>query len=395
MMSTSAMPTARHALLSALAAAVMLSPLVLLGGCSSEAAPPLPAHPVLVMTVKGGGGVSAAERSVPGVVTARYATDIGFQAGGRIGKRLVEVGQVVRKGQPLLQLDASDYTLALAAARDQATAARVQAEQATSDEQRFRTLVADGAVSVADSERQKARAEAARAQYQQASRQVELAQNRSRYATLVAPYDGVVTGIRAEAGQIVSEGLPVLSMARPGEVEIAADIPESLVSDVPRQQAQAEIQGALSERVDLVLRELSPAASQPLRTYRARFALRNVPAEARARLRLGMTAQVLLSGGRAAGSATGNTAALTLPASALVKARGQASVWQVLAKEGRLALLPVQVQSYQNDTVTLSGVPAGAQVVIAGVQKLDAKMRVRPVERTGAGLDVGVPGAGS
>lgn len=354
-----------------------------LHGCSTEAAPPAPAHPVLVMTVKSQAQSDA--RSVPGVVSARYATEIGFQAGGRIGKRLVEVGQVVRQGQALLQLDASDYALALSAAEDQAAAAKVDADQADLDQQRFAALVADGAVSVADNERQKARADAARARALQAGRQVQLARNRARYATLVAPYDGVVTAIRAEAGQVVGEGQPIVAMARQGEFEISADIPEALVASLPKQQAQAEVWGTPSERFALTLREIAPSASQPLRTYRARFSLRDVSPEDRAQLRLGMTAQVTLVGaGHSAASS-----AIRLPASALMQAQGQTTVWVVPAKQSRLSRQSVRVLSYQNDTVTVTGLQDGMQVVIAGVQKLDAKMPVRAVERSGSGLDLG------
>jgi len=351
-----------------LAMAVMVAaPLALTSGCSSEAAAPPPARPVLVMTVSPAGAAEATGRSVPGVVVARYASDIGFQVAGRIGQRLVEVGQTVRKGQALMRLDDSDYRQAL-------VAARAEADQAAADARRLQGLVADGAVSVADNERQKARADATRAQYQ-------LAANRIGHATLTAPYDGVVTAIRAEAGQVVAEGMPVLSMARPGEVEIAADIPEELVADVSRQRAQAEVWGAGDERLVLTLRELSPAASQPLRTYRARFALPGLDAQARARLRLGMTAQVLLSG---TGASAG---AISLPASALVKASGGTAVWVLPDKAEHLRLQPVRVLSFQNETVSVAGLPAGSRVVTTGVQKLDAGMRVRAVERTGSGLD--------
>lgn len=370
MMILSAFSPVRSATVRALVMAVSVAaPLVLVSGCSSEAATPPPARPVLVMTVAGGNAGAVGERSVPGVVVARYATDIGFQVSGRVGRRLVEVGQVVRKGQTLLQLDDSDYALAL-------TARKAEADQATADEQRLQTLVAEGAVSVADNERQKARAKAARAQYQ-------LASNQARYATLVAPYDGVVTGLRAEAGQMVSEGMPVVSMARQGEIEIAADIPESLVADISRQQARAEVWGTAAERYELRLRELSPAASQPLRTYRARFALPGLTPAAKARLRLGMTAQVVLAGTTAAASSV----AVTLPASALVKTAGASAVWVLPAKADQLRLQPVRVLAYGNDTVSVEGVTAGTRVVTTGVQKLDAKLRVRAVERSGAGLD--------
>ena len=360
-----------------------------LSGCSTEAAPPAPTHPVLVMTVHS--QAVSDTRSVPGVVSARYATEIGFQAGGRIGKRLVEVGQVVRKGQTLLQLDASDYALALSAAEDQAAAAKVDADQAGLDQQRFAALVADGAVSVADNERQKARADAAKARALQAGRQVQLARNRARYATLVAPYDGVVTAIRAEAGQVVGEGLPIVAMARQGEFEISADIPEALVAGLSKQQAQAEVWGTPSGHFAVTLREVAPSASQPLRTYRARFSLRDVSPEDRAQLRLGMTAQVTFAGpsvSHVAGESSAGSA-IRLPASALMQAQGQTTVWVVPAKQSRLQRQAVRVLSYQNDTVTVTGLQDGMQVVIAGAQKLDAKMPVRAVERSGAGLDLG------
>ena len=339
----------------------------LMSGCSSEAATPAPARPVLVMTVAGAGAASA-ERSIPGVVVARYASDVGFQVAGRIGQRLVEVGQQVRKGQPLMRLDDSDYRQAL-------IAAKAEAGQAEADARRFRGLVADGAVSLADNERQQARAAAAAAQYQ-------LAGNRVRYATLTAPYDGVITAIRAEAGQVVSEGMPVVSLARLGEVEIAADIPEELVADLARQKAQVEVWGSGDERHDLRLRELSPAASQPLRTYRARFAMPGLEAKARDRLHLGMTAEVLLSG--PAGGAPG----VSLPASALVKSAGEPAVWVLPEQAEHLSLQRVQVLAYQNDTVLVGGLAAGTRVVTTGVQKLDAGLRVRAVERSGASPDL-------
>lgn len=341
---------------------------LLLAGCSPEATTSPPARPVLVMTVSGGD--TTGERSVPGVVVARYATDLGFQVGGRIGTRLVEVGQVVRQGQTLLQLDDSDYALAVAARK-------VEAEQATADEQRLKALVVKGVVSAADYDRQHARAEAARAQY-------ELAGNQARYATLVAPYDGVVTEMRAEAGQVVPAGLPVVSMARQGELEIAADIPEALVADVSRRPARVEIWGSSAERYTLRLRELSPAASQPLRTYRARFALAGLTPAAKARLRMGMTAQVLLS----APPAGASPASVMLPATALVRASAAPAVWVLPENAEHLSLQPVRVLAYDNDAVSVEGLAPGTRVVTTGVQKLDAGLRVRAVERTGSGLDL-------
>lgn len=358
------------------------SALLTLSACSSsDAEVDAELRPVLVMTVGASGNAMSTERSVPGVVSARYASDLGFQVAGRIAKRSVELGQTVRKGQVLMQLDGSDYQLASAAAQDQVLVAKTQYDQANADAKRMVTLVKAGAISVAESERQTARAEAAKAQYQQAQRQADLSRNRLRYSSLVAPYDGVVTAVRAEAGQVIGEGVPVVSIAKPGEMEIAADIPEGLMATVSKQEAEADIWGSDAPRITLRLREISPAASQPLRTYRARFSLHKATPEQLAALHLGMTAQVVMK------SVEAPSTAVILPATALVKARDKVSVWLVNDKAPTLQKQAVQVLSFNNETVAVKGVPDGAKVVIAGVQKLDAKMQVRAVERSGAGLN--------
>jgi RND family efflux transporter MFP subunit len=334
------------------------------------------------MTVGGGSAEMGGERRVPGVITARYASDIGFQVAGRIAKRSVELGQLVRQGQVLFQLDSNDYQLASSAAQDQVLVTKAQYDQADADAQRMIALVSAGAISVVESERQTARADVAKAQYQQAKRQADIARNRLRYASLVAPYDGVITAIRAEAGQVVGEGTPVVSMAKPGEMEIAADIPEGLMGSVAQQIAQADIFGATPARVALILRELSPTASQPLRTYRARFSLMDVSPAQLAQLHLGMTAELVLT------TVSTPSTATILPASALLKTRDAVSVWLVHDKPPTLRKQPVTVLRYENELVAVEGVPNGAKVVIVGVQKLDAKMLVRAVERSGAGLDL-------
>ncbi|MEP7056717.1 MAG: efflux RND transporter periplasmic adaptor subunit, partial [Caldimonas sp.] len=267
---------------------------VQLAACSEPPAPPAPVKPVFVTTV--GETSSVQTRAFNGVVRARVETDMGFRTGGKVLDRLVELGDVVKAGQPLARLDPTDYRLAVSAAADQVQAASVDAQQAASDEARFRRLLADGSVGAADHERQKARADAAAARLDQARRQLELTRNREGYATLVAPYAGLVTALRFERGQVVTEGQPVLSLAREGEREIVADLPEEWVGRVRTLAAVATPWNDAKSPLRLVLRELSPLASAQGRTFRVRYA---AAPEARAQvaaLPLGSTMQLNLSG---------------------------------------------------------------------------------------------------
>ncbi|MDR7298236.1 RND family efflux transporter MFP subunit [Pelomonas aquatica] len=349
---------------------------LLLTACSEPPAPATAVKPVFVTTVTPAN--SAQTRSFTSVVRARVETELGFRTGGKVVDRLVEVGDSVKAGQVLARLDPADYQLAVKAAADQVQAASVDAQQAAADEARFRRLMADGSLAAADHERQKARADAAAARLGQANRQLDLARNREAYATLVAPYAGVVTTLRFERGQMVSEGQPVLSLARDGEREIVAELPEDWVGRARSLAAAAAPWNDATAQVRLVLRELSPQASAQGRTYRARYAAAPESRERVAGLPLGSTMQLTLSAPHA-GPATA-----VLPVSALVKGSGPAGVWTVNAKGSGLVFTPVQVVANDDATVQVTGLAPGSKVVSVGAQKLDAGTAVRAIERTPA-----------
>lgn len=356
------------AALTSMAAAALLT-----AGCSQPPAPPAIAKPVFVTTVAP--ATSAQTRTFTSVVRARVETELGFRTAGKVVERLVEIGDSVKAGQVLARLDPADYELAVKAAADQAQAASVDAQQAASDEARFRRLLADGSIGVADHERQKARADAAAARLDQVKRQLELARNRAAYAALVAPYAGVVTALRFERGQVVAEGQSVVSLARDGEREIVAELPEDWVGRARTLAATAAPWNDPGSPIRLVLRELSPQASAPGRTYRARY---SAAAESRApvaALPLGGTMQLTLSGAPAGPATT------VLPVSALVKGSGPAGVWALNAEGSGLVFTPVQVVSLDDATVRVTGLAMGSRVVSVGAQKLDAGTTVRAIER--------------
>jgi len=345
----------------------------LLAACSDPPAPVPVVKPVFVTTVTP--ATSAETRAFTSVVRARVETELGFRTGGKVVERLVEVGDAVKPGQALARLDTADYRLAVTAAADQVQAAAVEAQQAASDEARLRRLLADGSVGAADHERQKARADAASARLDQAHRQLDLARNRESYATLVAPYAGLITALRFERGQVVSEGQPVLSLARDGEREIVADLPEEWVGRARTLAATATPWHDAKSPLRLVLRELSPLASAQGRTFRVRYAAAPESRAQVAALPLGSTVQLNLSAPPAGPAAT------LLPVTALLKASGSAGVWVLDAKGSGLVFKPVQVVAIDDASAQVTGLTAGSRVVSVGAQKLDAGITVRAIER--------------
>ncbi len=359
-----------------------------IAGCSDKPAPHSAVRSVYVGTVTSADG--ADQRNFTASVRARVETELAFRTGGKVVQRLVDVGTQVRAGQALARLDTNDYALAVQAAEDLVRAARVDAEQSASDEARFRRLSAEGSVGMADHERQKARADAAAARLSQAQSQLALARNRDTYTTLVAPYDGVVTALRIEMGQVVAEGQPVLAVARDGEREIVADIPEEWVGRVRTAAASAN---GWDERdntaLPLRLRELSPLASAQGRTFRARFAATEASRKMISQLPLGSTAQLQLA------TKDSGERGVQLPVTALVKGSGQPGVWVLNTSANGLVFKPVQVQTIDDSSLRVTGLSTGEKVVTVGAQKLDAGQAVRAIERPLAQLTQATTRSGS
>lgn len=357
---------------------------LIVSGCSKPPAHVVPVTPVLVMTV--GAGKTATLRTLPGVVTPRYAANVGFQVAGRLQERMVDVGSRVRQGQPLAMLDAADYAQGVLVAQDQVAAARADMEQSVADAKRFKALADRGMISQAVMGTQQAHADSAQARLDQANRQLELARNRMAYTTLLAPFDGIVTALTAEVGQVVSEGMPVVSVARDDSLEVAVEIPEDvrLHDTSPDRTFDGSLTGQSSIALKLQLREVAPATTAPLGTFRATFTIldaRSIPGE----LRIGHSAEVTLA------QTLRNRGGVQLPAAALISNGQDVAVWSIDADRNTLRRQVVTVKATTNDGVLVDGLEAGQRIVIAGTDKLGNAQPVRPIERTGTGAEVTDP----
>ena len=354
------------------ATAVMLAVAAMLSACSPDKPGVDAPRPVRTVEIRYD-AIREANRYA-GNVQSRFEVDHAFRVGGKVARRLVDVGQSVHEGDVLAVLDDTDYRLGEEAARQQWTVAVAQARQAESDRKRLGSLQADGSVSVADDEHAHSGAQTAQATEEAQARQLELARNRLKYTVLRASRGGVVTAVRVEVGQVVAEGQPVVAIADPGTPEIVVDVPEDHLIAFKKAHFKASLASAPDQPFEVALRELSPQAAAQTRTYRARLK----PADARP-LPLGATATLITD------RVVADVQVAAIPATALTQANGHPAVWLVKhagnEPTGSVDLMPVAVHGYRNDLAMVSGVPAGGQVVTAGVQKM------------APGLKVALPGA--
>jgi membrane fusion protein, multidrug efflux system len=321
-------------------------------------------------------------RSFTGFVAARYETPLAFRVSGKIVERIAEVGQAVSAGDALMRLDPADYRAALAAAEANLAAAKAQARQAMADERRQSQLLQQGWTTQAAYDRVLAVASSSADQVKAAAEQTTLARNSLSYTELKATHDGVVTELRAEAGQVVPQGQPVVVVVRPGDRDAVVNIPEGHIDDIRGWAATASFwpNGARSEPA--ILREIAPQADSASRTYRVRFAL----SESASSAGLGSTVTIALA--RLAGVRSAR-----LPASAVLFRDGQPMVWRATAA-GRLEAASVELVRMSADEAVVRGLANGDRIVTLGVHRLDPGATVRIIEDT-TPLQSGADAAGS
>lgn len=334
---------------------------LLLAACSKPTPTEEPIRAVKVVTV--GLAPLDAGAEFAGEVRARVESRLGFRVGGKIVRRLVELGQRVKAGQVLAQLDPQDYALAAQAARAQVASAQSSHDLAAGDFKRYQDLRARNFISAAELERREASLKTAKAQLAQSSAQG----NQASYTTLVADVAGVVTAVDAEPGQVVAAGTPVLRLAQDGPRDVVFAVPEDQVAQIRTGTAVEVRAWNGATRIKAVVREVAASADPVTRTFGVKVAIK-----AQDTLALGSTVTVLLPS-----SDRSVAPVIKLPTSALRQDGKLTVVWVLDKPSMTVRLQPVQIATVDgNEVVLAGGLQPGQEVVVAGVHVLAPGQKV-------------------
>ena len=343
-----------------------------LAGCSRPEPPPEPVRAVKLLTV--GAAPLHAQLEYAGEVRARTETRLGFRVAGKVLKRQAELGQRVRAGQVLAQLDPQDYRLAAQAAQAQVAAAQTQRDLAAADFKRYAALKAQNFISGAELERREASVKSAQAQLDQARAQASAEGNQAGYTQLLAPASGVVTAVEAEPGQVVAAGTPVVRIAEDGPRDAVFAVPEDKVAQMAAGQDVSVRAWSGGEALAGKVREVAASADPVTRTYEVKVALQGegVPA-------LGSTVYVLPQAFNRAG-----TQAITLPTTALRQQGQGTAVWVYDPASSTVRSQDIEVATADgNAAVVSAGLTPGMQVVATGVHLLSPGQKVTVYQQKG------------
>lgn len=316
--------------------------------------------------------VAGSERGFTGTIGARVQSDLGFRVAGKIVERLVNAGQQVKAGQPLMRIDETDLRLALTAKRNAVVAARAVLVQASADERRYAVLVKNGLAATPQRyEQAKASLDTATAQLAAAEAEARFAENEATYSVLVADADGTVVETLGEPGQVVPAGQTVVRIADAGPREAVVALPETIRPAIGS-VAEASVYGGNGRRYTAHLRQLSDSADPQTRTYEARYVLDGEAAAAP----LGATVTIRLA-------SQASQPEIQVPLGAVLDDGGKTGVWVLEAATSTVRFRPVQLVRVTSETAVISGVNSGDPIVSLGAHLLQEGARVRTASESG------------
>ncbi|MEZ5842358.1 MAG: efflux RND transporter periplasmic adaptor subunit [Hyphomicrobiaceae bacterium] len=316
------------------------------------------------------------DRQAVGDLRPRQESSLGFRVSGKLVSRAVDVGVSVKAGDLLARLDEQDFQNKLRAAEADVTAAEAVLTEARASEERQEQLLAKGVTTRSNYDAALRNRRSGEAKLESAKAALALAKDQLAYAELRADFDGIVTGIGAEPGQVVNVGQMVVKLAKPDEVDAVFNIAESAFRDRKPGDRPEVVVGLLSNpgiTAEGRVREVSPVADATTRTFQVKVSLSDPPPAMR-------------FGASVSGRLKERTApVVVLPGSALHDAGGKPAVWVFDKASSSVDLRQVTVARFEAGRVIVSeGLARGDIVVTAGVNRLRKGQKVRLLSGGGA-----------
>jgi len=208
-----------------------------------------------------------------GVVEAVKQSTVAAQISGRIVAVNFDVGDSVKKGQVIVRIDPAEVNQVYAASQAQVAQADAALRNAKAQYERTQRLVEQKFMSAAAMDKAQADYLAAKAQLAAAEAGGGQAAATRGYATVTAPYSGVVSARHVELGEMAVPGKPLMTGFDPRELRVSASMPQFQL-DAVRKLASASIEfPALKKRVQAGKVTILPAADARTHTTQVRLDL--------------------------------------------------------------------------------------------------------------------------
>jgi RND family efflux transporter MFP subunit len=172
--------------------------------------------------------------SVSGKIQATNSADLSTRMMGYVNNVYVNVGDTVKKGQLLVSINNADLQAKRAQVNAGISEATAAFNNAKKDYDRYTNLFAENSASQKELDDITAHYEMAKARLESANQMKNEISAQFAYSNITAPFNGVVTGKRIDAGDMANPGMPLISIEQPGSFEVMAMVPETEISEISK-----------------------------------------------------------------------------------------------------------------------------------------------------------------
>lgn len=325
-------------------------------------------HIPLVKTLTVSEEYDISQYTYPGEVSSKYESQLAFMVGGKISKQYVEVGDFVKAGQILLQINPQDLSEAanINAAAVEAAQSKYDLAKLTLD--RMTELYNGGGISKAEYDNAENAYQLAAASLSQAQASYSQSLNQLEYCQLRADKSGTIAEINVEEGQVIAAGQKVISIVQNDELEININIPESKIKEINIGDKVFVKFWALDDTIiPGEISEISPMADPATRTYAVKVSL----SDKNDSVKIGMSATVSLNSEN-----EDKDKGIYLPLTAIYQTGDAPQVWVIENNIAHLRI--VETGNFSGNQVEIKkGLKKGEIVATAGVNKLSEDQTVR------------------
>jgi len=316
-------------------------------------------------------------RTFSGTFRAGMESRLSFRVPGRVQQLTVAVGQSVRPGHLIAELDPRDHELQVQEAQASRTRALASKRNADAERDRVRELYENDNASLSQWDQARAAAESEAAEVESLEKRLELAQLQLDYTRLTAPVAGAIASVSVEVDENEQAGQPIVKLSSSTMTEVGVDLPGSVITEIREgDSAIVECDALPGVTLDAVVTEVGVAAGGAT-TFPVTVQL----AAQSDRVRPGMAAEVTFR----LASSTADADRIFVPAVAVGEDRDGRFVFLAVPKGDGTAVVsrhPVTVgdlttNGRQDLIEVLDGLSEGDFIITAGVRRLEDGRQVR------------------
>lgn len=274
-----------------------------------------------------------------GSIEGETTAIISAKVGGRVAEVFVEDGQKVSAGQPLARLESVELSNGITLANETVRRAQANYDNSAEDYNRYKTLYEQKAISKQQLDGFERALKVAEADLSTAFATLSNAKQQYGDALVVAPVSGVVSNKTVVIGQVVSAGLPLMTVDNIGQVYAVVNIEQQDMGVIkPGMPAEITVDSYKGQSFSGVVDIINPAAASTNRMFRTKIKLENGDS----RLKPGMFVKVGIAMGV-------ETKALVVPQNAIFQKQGLYYVYVI--QGDKVVKQPVEIGQLVGDVI--------------------------------------------